>query len=242
MRELRDPETGCPWDLEQSFDSIAPYTIEEAYEVEDAIRRRDFEELRSELGDLLLQVVYHSQLAEEQGSFALDDVVEAICTKLIDRHPHVFGSAERPDHVQPVLGQWEARKAAERRARGATSAFDEIPLGLPALTRAAKLARRARNAALGEDPESSLASRLEDTLGPLDSAGLGRALGALARLASRAGLDPETALRDENARVERLLRASEANALQADASAATPEPTGAGVHLQSSASDRVTKR
>src|SRR5215510_7390175 len=123
MRKLRSPDGGCPWDLEQTFESIAPYTIEEAYEVDDAIRRQDWDGLRDELGDLLLQVVFHAQMAREAGHFAFDDVVRAICDKLVRRHPHVFGDASI-ETAEAQTHAWEQQKAAERAARGETSAMD----------------------------------------------------------------------------------------------------------------------
>src|SRR5258706_6695132 len=135
MAKLRDPNGGCPWDLEQDFASIAPYTIEEAYEVDDAIRRQDWDGLRDELGDLLLQVVFHAQMAREAGKFSFDDVVDAICDKLERRHPHVFGDAVI-ETAQAQTDAWEQQKAEERAARGETIAIDGIPLALPALLRA----------------------------------------------------------------------------------------------------------
>ncbi len=209
MRQLRDPEGGCPWDLEQDFESIAPYTIEEAYEVEDAIRRQDFEELRGELGDLLLQVVYHSQLAEEAGHFELSGVVEGICDKLVARHPHVFGDVAHPLDRAGVTDRWEERKASERSARGAESALDHIPRALPALMRAAKLAARAQHAKLGPDPEAALWAKMEEGLGSLGAPELGRLLALSARQAARMGLDPEALVRDENARFEAVVRQRE---------------------------------
>jgi MazG family protein len=143
MAALRDPEGGCPWDLEQDFASIAPYTIEEAYEVADAIERQDYEGLQDELGDLLLQVVYHARMAEEAGRFAFSDVVAAICAKMIRRHPHVFGSAQVED-ARAQTAAWEAMKADERGdSHGCGGLLDQIPKALPALTRAQKLGRRA---------------------------------------------------------------------------------------------------
>ena len=143
MARLRDPDGGCPWDLEQTFASIAPYTVEEAYEVADAIERGDHKELEEELGDLLLQVVYHSRLAEEAGLFSFDDVARVIGDKMVRRHPHVFGDDEVKDAAAQT-DRWEAIKAAERADKGqADSALDGVPVGLPALTRAAKLTRRA---------------------------------------------------------------------------------------------------
>src|SRR5262249_20228106 len=138
MAKLRDPDGGCPWDLEQDFATIAPYTIEEAYEVDDAIRREDWDGLRDELGDLLLQVVFHAQMAREAGHFDFADVVRAICDKLVRRHPHVFGGA-KVDTAHAQTAAWEQQKADERAARGETSAMDGVPLALPALLRARKL-------------------------------------------------------------------------------------------------------
>ena len=142
MARLRAPQGGCPWDLEQTFDTIAPYTLEEAYEVADAIARRDLGALREELGDLLFQVAFHSRLAEEQREFAFADVARGLVDKMVRRHPHVFGGEAVGDAaLQTTL--WEEQKAREKAARGHTSALDDIPLSLPALARAAKLGRRA---------------------------------------------------------------------------------------------------
>jgi tetrapyrrole methylase family protein/MazG family protein/ATP diphosphatase len=193
MAKLRDPNGGCPWDLEQDFASIAPYTLEEAYEVDDAIRRGDMKGLCDELGDLLLQVVFHARMAEEAEHFRFEDVVEAICEKLVRRHPHVFGDAAIATSAEQTES-WEAIKAAERAEAGrADGPLDDVPLALPALARAAKLQRRAARA--------GRATELPDAGGEtLDAAALGERLFALVALASRAGLDPEQALRDENAR------------------------------------------
>ncbi|TDL79483.1 nucleoside triphosphate pyrophosphohydrolase [Palleronia sediminis] len=217
MARLRDPEGGCPWDLEQDFASIAPYTIEEAYEVADAIERGDMEDLKSELGDLLFQPVYHAQMAAEAGAFELSDVIAAITDKMIDRHPHVFGADSRDKSAAQQTADWEARKAAERGARGT---LDGVALGLPALLRAAKLQRRAARvgfdwadtagvldkiaeeaaevaAARNEGPE-----RLEHEIGDL--------LFTLVNLARHLGVEPETALRGANARFTRRFEAVEA--------------------------------
>src|SRR5665213_4424310 len=144
MAALRTPVTGCPWDLEQDFRTIAPYTVEEAYEVADAIARGDLDDLRDELGDLLLQVVYHARMAEEQGAFAFGDVVDGVTAKLIRRHPHVVADAEGQT-AEHVKGLWEKIKAEEKAGRGAeaASALDGVPVGLPALTRALKLQEKA---------------------------------------------------------------------------------------------------
>ena len=188
MARLRDPDGGCPWDLEQSFETVAPYTIEEAYEVDEAIRRGDLEELRGELGDLLFQVVFHARMAEEAGHFAFADVVEAICDKMERRHPHVFGDA-------PV-GSWEAQKEAERAARGETDPLADVPAALPALMRAAKLQKRAERAGLA--PEAVATALTEQELGDR--------LFALAAEARAAGLDAEKALREANGRFEARAR------------------------------------
>ena len=140
MARLRDPEAGCPWDLEQTFDTIAPYTIEEAYEVADAIARRALPELRDELGDLLLQVVYHARMAEEAGAFDVADVVRAVSDKMVRRHPHVFGEESRDKTAEEQTADWERMKAAERAGAGA---LDGVAVGLPGLTRAVKLQDRA---------------------------------------------------------------------------------------------------
>jgi MazG family protein len=147
MARLRDPQGGCPWDLEQSFATIAPYTIEEAYEVADAIERDDLAELKDELGDLLLQVVFHARMAEEAGAFSFGDVAEAICAKMVRRHPHVFGEARHRDAAEQTAA-WEQIKASERAAKAKAAAagarlLDNVPRGLPALMRTDKLTRRA---------------------------------------------------------------------------------------------------
>jgi len=192
MARLRDPEGGCPWDLEQDFASIAPYTLEEAYEVDDAIRRGDLAALRDELGDLLLQVVFHARMAEEAGHFRFADVVAAICDKLVRRHPHVFGDAEIHTSEEQTRS-WEAIKAAERAEAGTPEPLDGVPLALPALVRAAKLQRRAARA--------GLAAALPELPGEkLDAEALGEELFALVARANRDGVDPEEALRAATAR------------------------------------------
>ncbi len=186
MARLRDPDGGCPWDLAQSFATIAPYTIEEAYEVDDAIRREAWPELCDELGDLLLQVVFHAQIAREARLFGFDDVVEAISAKLVRRHPNVFGDARVETAAEQSLA-WDAHKAAEREARGVDD-LDAVPRALPALMQAAKLARRADRAGrrtLDGDP-----------IGAADETAVGDALFELARGAALRGIDPETALRN----------------------------------------------
>lgn len=200
MARLRDPEGGCPWDLEQDFASIAPYTLEEAYEVDDAIRRGDMKGLLDELGDLLLQVVFHARMAEEAGHFRFADVVDAICEKLVRRHPHVFGTAEVRT-AEEQTRSWEAIKASEREAAGGLAdPLAAVPLALPALARAAKLQRRAAREGLSAAPPE-LGERL-------DAAALGERLFALVALANRQDLDPEQALRDANERFVARARAA----------------------------------
>jgi len=224
MARLRDPERGCPWDVQQDFASIAPYTIEEAYEVADAIDRGDFDDLRDELGDLLLQVVFHAQMASERGLFDFADVAHAIADKMRRRHPHVFGE-ERYEDVAAQTRAWEAIKAAERVRRGEAhdaSALAGVSRGLPEWKRAAKLQQRAASVGfewreagpmldkLAEEVEEvrvefergAAAERLEDELGDV--------LFVTANLARHAGVDFSRALRRANAKFERRFRAMEA--------------------------------
>ena len=217
MARLRDPETGCPWDQVQDFASIAPYTIEEAYEVEDAIAQGDPATLMDELGDLLFQVVYHARMAEERGWFSFADVARAISDKMIRRHPHVFGEAEART-VEGQTGAWEVQKAAERAARAEHGVLAGIPVGLPALTRAAKLTRRAGRVGFDWPDAASVLDKLEEEAGELraelkespqsiDHAALkdemGDLLFVLANLARKLELDPEDCLRGANRKFER---------------------------------------
>jgi len=199
MARLRSPNGGCPWDLEQTFETIAPYTIEEAYEVDDAIRRKDWSDLRDELGDLLLQVVFHSQIARESGHFTFDDVVESLSQKLVRRHPHVFGDASAED-AEEVLRAWEEHKRAERVARGADP-HGSVPRALPALLRAAKLARRAARAGVFA-PSDPLVSKLEPELGTAAPERVGDFLVALAAALGARGIEAETVLRAACDRLE----------------------------------------
>ena len=223
MAQLRTPVTGCPWDLEQSFETIAPYTIEEAYEVADAIARNDFDDLKDELGDLLLQVVYHARMAEEQNAFAFGDVVEAITRKMIRRHPHVFADKDGNIAAAGVTSQWERIKAeeqAERAARRpaetvrADSLLSNVKAGQPALTRAMELQRKASTVGFDwNDPRAVLhkireeADEIEAALDQGDKAELAAETGdlmfALVNLARHVDADPEMALRGANAKFER---------------------------------------
>jgi ATP diphosphatase len=218
MARLRDPERGCPWDLEQDFDSIAPYTIEEAYEVADAIARRDMGELRDELGDLLLQVVYHAQMAAETGAFGFDDVVRAIADKMVRRHPHVFGDDSRDKTADEQTRDWERIKAAERTG---ASALDGVAAGLPALTRAVKLQDRAARVGFDwPDAGAVLEKIAEETRELVQARDAGDAervaeeygdlMFVMANLARHLRLDPEAALRAANAKFTRRFRAVEA--------------------------------
>jgi ATP diphosphatase len=206
MARLRDPKDGCPWDLEQSFASIAKHTLEEAYEVEDAIRSGDMAALCDELGDLLLQVVFHSRMAEEAGHFDFDAVARAISDKLVRRHPGIFSDAEI-ETADEQLASWEVIKAQERvekraaagEASSKVAALEDVPLGLPALTRAAKLLRRAEREGLSDVAPS--ASERKEACDSLDEQALGDALLGLVARAQSAGLDPEDALRAANARL-----------------------------------------
>jgi MazG family protein len=205
MARLRDPEDGCPWDQQQDFRTIAPYTLEEAYEVVDAIERDDREELQHELGDLLFQTVFHARMAEEAGWFDFHDVVRSICDKLVRRHPHVFAGESVAD-AEAQTAAWEQHKERERADR-IDSAIDGVPLALPALTRACKLQKRAARAGLDWPDISGVIEKLEEELAELRDeidrdAGLaaiedeaGDLLFAAVNLLRHAGVDPETALR-----------------------------------------------
>ncbi len=217
MARLRDPTGGCPWDLEQSFASIAPYTIEEAYEVEDAIRRDDPAALRDELGDLLFQVVYHARLAEERGWFAFADIAAGIGDKMVRRHPHVFGADKTRTSEEQILA-WEQQKQAERAARAEAGTLAGIAPGLPALTRAAKLTSRAARVGFDWPDATSVLDKLEEEAAelrhelrpgdqPPDPQRLrdevGDLLFVLANLARKLDLDPEDCLRGANAKFTR---------------------------------------
>ena len=222
MAKLRDPDTGCPWDLEQNFRSIAPYTLEEAYEVADAIERGDSDDLRDELGDLLLQVVFHAQMAKEEGLFDFDDVVQGICDKMIRRHPHVFatGDGDTPEHV---ARNWEAIKESEKAAKGASDGpshiLDDVPVNLPALIQAVKLQKKAARVGfdwpqvenvlekLREETDELLAEIKKDSM---DSQAAFEEFGDLlfvyTNFARHLKIDPEAALRSTNMKFRRRFR------------------------------------
>ncbi|MDX1556776.1 MAG: nucleoside triphosphate pyrophosphohydrolase, partial [Xanthomonadales bacterium] len=169
MSRLRDPERGCPWDVEQDFSTIAPYTIEEAYEVADAIQRRDMDALRDELGDLLFQVVFHAQMANEQGDFSFDDVVDSVCDKMVRRHPHVFGEATVED-AEAQTQAWEDTKALERREKGHDSLLDDVPRGMPELQRAVKLQKRAATVGFDWAAPEPVLDKFEEEVGEIREA------------------------------------------------------------------------
>lgn len=217
MAKLRDPDGGCPWDLEQNFATIAPYTIEEAYEVADAIELGDMSELRDELGDLLLQVVFHAQMAKEAKEFQFEDVVRAICEKMIRRHPHVFGD-EKARAAGTVSTRWEEIKAEEKAAKGKSkgrSLLDDVPMALPALTRALKLQKRAATVGFDWPSTANVLDKLNEEMLELSHElakggdkdrledEFGDILFVYANLARHLEIDPEAALRRTNAKFRR---------------------------------------
>jgi ATP diphosphatase len=221
MSRLRDPGNGCPWDLAQDFETIAPYTIEEAYEVAEAIAERDWPELKKELGDLLFQVVFHSQMAREAGHFDLEEVVTAVCEKMERRHPHIFGTGTAAADAGAQKLEWEAIKAAERAAAGTVdapvSALDGVARALPALMRAEKLQSRAARVAFDWPDVASVRAKVDEELAEFDEATneahrleeAGDLLFVVVNLLRRHGIDAEDALRAGNAKFERRFRAME---------------------------------
>lgn len=237
MSRLRDPQRGCPWDLEQSFKTIAPYTVEEAYEVADAIERNDLPALRDELGDLLFQVVFHSQMAREQGAFKFDDVVDAICDKMERRHPHVFGNAQVADAAAQTVA-WEEQKRRERAQKNSTvensSVLDDVPVALPALTRANKLGKRAAQVGFEWSDVNGAVEKLDEEIAEFKAevrahfclhadaaardtsegqrqqerlaAELGDVLFCVVNVCRYLQIDPEAALKRTNASFERRFR------------------------------------
>lgn len=232
MQKLRDPENGCPWDIEQDFASIAPYTIEEAYEVLDAIQRNDMSDLRDELGDLLLQVVFHAQMASEAEYFSITDVAEAISEKMIRRHPHVFGADATVQTAHDQRLAWEETKAVERQSKAATngsqSALEGVASALPSLLRAEKLQKRAARTGFDWSDIDDIFAKLDEELCEVKDAintadqdhieeEVGDLLFVCANIARRLNIDPETALRKANAKFESRFRAMEVLAQSEDA-------------------------
>ncbi len=209
MKALRTPVTGCPWDLEQTFETIAPYTIEEAYEVADAIASGTRAELCEELGDLLLQSVYHAQMAEEEGAFSFDDVVEAICRKMIRRHPHVFGD-DAARSAPLAKGFWEDNKARERVDQPQAGVLATVPIALPGLTRAVKLQSKAAKVGFDWPSVENVYDKIAEEIAEFRAAPtdkkpeeFGDLLFAMANVARHLGLDPESAIRQTNTKFER---------------------------------------
>ncbi len=209
MRRLRDPVAGCPWDIEQDFSTIAPYTLEEAYEVADAIERADWPELEGELGDLLLQVVYHGQMGSEAGHFDFDSIARRVATKMIDRHPHVFADESNEKSSEDQRRDWEKAKASERSKKGSTGVLDDVAMSLPALLRAVKLQKRAARVGFDWPQTSNVLDKLVEETRELVEASsfasqehvheeFGDLLFVMANLARHLGVDPEHALRDAN--------------------------------------------
>ncbi len=214
MRRLRDPKTGCPWDIEQDFSTIAPYTIEEAYEVSDAIERKAWDELKGELGDLLFQSVFHAQMAEERGLFSFDDIANTMSNKMVARHPHVFGDETREKSAEQQTADWETIKAAERAAKARAGVLDDVALNLPALMRAEKLQKRAARVGfdwpeIGQviDKISEEAKELAEARDSLPQDKIDEEMGDLlfvmANLARHLKVDAETALRGANSKFTR---------------------------------------
>lgn len=222
MQRLRDPENGCPWDIKQDFSTIAPYTIEEAYEVADAIARESMTDLKDELGDLLFQVVFHAQMASEQGSFDFNDVHQAVCDKMLRRHPHVFADVEIRDEVHQTQ-VWEDYKTEERKQKGEHSLMDGIPAGMAELQRSVKLQKRAGKVGFDWDSAESVMHKFDEELAEMRSAmaaadrdamedELGDLLFVATNLARKLDIDPGSALRRSNAKFEQRFRAMEESA------------------------------
>ena len=221
MDRLRDPDTGCPWDIEQTFQTIAPYTIEEAYEVADAIEREAWDDLESELGDLLLQAVYHAALGAAAGHFTFDSIVSTISDKMVARHPHVFGNETRDKSADQQTRDWEAVKAAERAGRAQAGTLDGVAVGLPALLRAVKLQKRAARVGFDWPSTTQVLDKIVEEVGELEEARasmdvnalaeeFGDLLFVMANLARHLKIDPETALRAANAKFTRRFQGVEA--------------------------------
>ncbi|MBR9841841.1 MAG: nucleoside triphosphate pyrophosphohydrolase [Rhodobacteraceae bacterium] len=221
MRRLRNPETGCPWDIEQDFATIAPYTIEEAYEVADAIEREAWDELKGELGDLLFQSVFHAQMASERGLFTFDEVADTMSDKMVARHPHVFGDEDREKSAEQQTRDWETVKAAERAGKAQHGTLDGVAIGLPALLRAVKLQKRAARVGFDWPHAGNVIDKIAEEAAELVEARdelsheeieeeMGDLLFVMANLARHLGVEPEGALRAANAKFTRRFEGIEA--------------------------------
>lgn len=245
MRRLRDPETGCPWDIEQDFDSIAPYTIEEAYEVADVIQRKAWDELQGELGDLLLQTVYHTQMATEEGLFTFEDVANGISDKMIARHPHVFGDESRDKTAEQQTTDWEKIKAAERATKAERGTLDGVAMGLPATTRAVKLQNRAARVGFDWPTTDQVLDKLVEEIGELRNVEnqdqredeFGDLLFVMSNLARHMNIDPEAALRRTNAKFTRRF-----NQVEADLAAAGKRPQDSNLEEMDALWDKAKAR
>ncbi|MDG2340393.1 MAG: nucleoside triphosphate pyrophosphohydrolase [Paracoccaceae bacterium] len=221
MRRLRDPDNGCPWDIAQTFATVAPYTIEEAYEVADAIERQEWDELKGELGDLLFQSVFHAQIAEDAGLFSFDEVADTMSDKMVTRHPHVFGDENRDKSPEQQTLDWETIKAAERAGKKQQGTLDGVAIGLPALLRAMKLQKRAARVGFDWPDTSHVLDKIIEESGELIEARdtlpqdkveeeMGDLLFVMANLARHLSVDPEAALRKANAKFIRRFEFIEA--------------------------------
>ncbi|WP_420823030.1 nucleoside triphosphate pyrophosphohydrolase [Vitreimonas flagellata] len=249
MARLRDPQRGCPWDIEQNFATIAPYTIEEAYEVADAIERADMPALKEELGDLLFQVAFHSRMAEEQGAFDFADVAQALADKMIERHPHVFADAGDGRTAAQQTVAWETLKAEKRAAKGAPSLLHDVPMALPALMRAEKLTKRAARINFDWPTSDEVLAKLDEELAELKDAQaagdqdhiaeeMGDILFVMANLARKLKVDPEEALRRANAKFTRRFQYIEAKLAEQNRTGPQPLDDMEKLWLEAKAAER----
>jgi MazG family protein len=249
MARLRDPQRGCPWDIEQNFATIAPYTIEEAYEVADAIERQDMPALKEELGDLLFQVAFHARMAEEQGAFDFADVAQALADKMIERHPHVFAEAGDGRTAAQQTVAWETLKAEKRAAQGAPSLLHDVPMALPALMRAEKLTKRAARINFDWPTPEPVLEKLEEELAELKDARasgdqehiaeeMGDILFVMANLARKLKVDPEEALRRANAKFTRRFQYIEAKLAEQNRTGPQPLDDMEALWLEAKAAEK----
>jgi MazG family protein len=249
MARLRDPQRGCPWDIEQNFATIAPYTIEEAYEVADAIERADLPALKEELGDLLFQVAFHARMAEEQGAFDFADVAQALADKMIERHPHVFGSESDDRTAEQQTVAWETLKAEKRAAKGAPSLLDDVAMALPALMRAEKLTKRAARINFDWPSSTEVLEKLDEELAELKAAEasgdqdhiaeeMGDILFVMANLARKLKVDPEEALRRANAKFTRRFQYIERKLAEAGRTGPQPLDDMEALWLEAKAAEK----